>query len=41
MACGGLHFPDTCPVPDDYIYYVDDMINDWDIISTFSTWGPP
>ena len=36
MAYGGLPFPDTsCPVPDVYIYYVSDMINVLDNVSTF------
>ena len=35
-AFGGLPFPDTgCPVLDVYIYYVSDMINVWDTVSTF------
>ena len=35
MAYGGLHFPDTgCPVPDVYIYYVPDIINVWNTVST-------
>ena len=36
MAYGVLSFPDTgCPVLDVYIYYVFDMINVWDTVSTF------
>ena len=35
-AYGGLPFPDIgCPVPDVYIYYVSDMINVRDTVSTF------
>ena len=36
VVYGGLPFPDTSfPVPDVYIYYVPDMINVWDTVSTF------
>ena len=37
MTHGGLPFPGIgCCVPDVYIHYVPDMINIWDIISTFT-----
>ena len=36
MVYGGLPFLDTgCPVPDIHIYYVPDMINVGDTVSTF------
>ena len=36
MAYGGPPFPGTgFPVSDVYIYYVSDMINFWDQVSTF------
>ena len=37
MAYGGLVFPYAgCTVPDVHIYYVSDMINVWDTVSTFT-----
>ena len=36
VAYGGPPFPDTgCPEPDVCIYYVSDMINVWNAVSTF------
>ena len=36
MAYGGLPFLDTgCPVLDVYIYYLADMVDVWDTVSTF------